>query len=147
MRRDRGALSHRGGSPLAELGVRIERVMTDRAKCYIDSRAFHEAREQLGIAHRPTRGYRPQTNGKAERYIRTLIGEWAYARLYRSNTERLRALPGWVHFYNHHRAHTALGGKTPDGCPRQQGPWELHLGGSFGGGRILAGPARRWPAA
>jgi transposase InsO family protein len=97
----------------AEHGVRIERVMTDRAKCYIESRVFHEAREQLGIAHRPTRGYRPQTNGKAERYIRTLIGEWAYARLYRSNAERLRALPGWVHFYNHHRPHTALGGKAP----------------------------------
>lgn len=97
----------------AELGVRIERVMTDRAKCYIESRAFQEAREQLGIAHRPTRGYRPQTNGKAERYIRTLIGEWAYVRLYRSNAERLRALPGWVHFYNHHRPHTALGGRTP----------------------------------
>jgi transposase InsO family protein len=97
----------------AELGVRIERVMTDRAKCYIESRAFHEARERLGIAHRPTRGYRPQTNGKAERYIRTMIGEWAYVRLYRSNAERLRALPGWVHFYNHHRPHTALGGEAP----------------------------------
>ncbi len=100
-------------SHFAELGVRIERVMTDRAKCYIESRAFHEARQRLGIAHRPTRGYRPQTNGKAERYIRTMINEWAYTRLYRSNPERLRALPGWVHFYNHHRPHTALGGKAP----------------------------------
>jgi transposase InsO family protein len=114
---DRGETAARfliqAAAHFAELGVRIGRVMTDRAKCYIESRAFQEAREQLGIAHRPTRGYRPQTNGKAERYIRTLVGEWAYIRLYRSNAERLRALPGWVHFDNHHRPHTALGGRTP----------------------------------
>lgn len=100
-------------SRFAELGVRIERVMTDRAKCYLDSRAFAEALERIGARHRPTRGYRPQTNGKAEAFIRTMLREWAYVRLYRSNEERLRALPGWVDHYNRSRPHTALGGRPP----------------------------------
>ncbi len=97
----------------AEQGVRIERVMTDRAKCYMDSRAFAEALERIGARHRPTRGYRPQTNGKAEAFIRTMLREWAYVRLYRSNQERLRALPRWVNHYNRRRPHTALGGQPP----------------------------------
>lgn len=97
----------------AELGVRIERVMTDRAKCYVDSRAFAEALERIGTKHKPTRGYRPQTNGKAEAFIRTMLREWAYVRLYRSNNERLRALPRWVDHYNRSRPHTALGGRPP----------------------------------
>lgn len=97
----------------AELGVRIERVMTDRAKCYMDSRAFAEALERIGARHKPTRGYRPQTNGKAEAFIRTMLREWAYVRLYRSNEERLRALPRWVDHYNRRRPHTALGGRPP----------------------------------
>ncbi|MGH2576665.1 MAG: IS481 family transposase [Actinomycetota bacterium] len=100
-------------SHFAELGVRIERVMTDRAKCYTESRDFSHALEKIGARHRPTRGYRPQTNGKAERFIRTMLSEWAYAKLYRSNAARLNALPGWVHRYNSHRPHTALGGKPP----------------------------------
>lgn len=100
-------------SHFAELGVRIERVMTDRAKCYTESRAFAEALERIGARHKPTRGYRPQTNGKAEAFIRTMLREWAYVRLYRSNGERLRALPRWVAHYNRSRPHTALGGRPP----------------------------------
>jgi transposase InsO family protein len=100
-------------SHFAELGVRIERVMTDRAMCYIQSRDFQEALGKIGARHKPTRGYRPQTNGKAERFIRTMLTEWAYVRLYTSNAARLKALPRWVHHYNSHRPHTALGGKPP----------------------------------
>ncbi len=62
---------------------------------------------------RSTRPYRPQTNGKAERFIKTLLNEWAYARLYRSNTARLDALPHWLTYYNHDRHHTALDGLSP----------------------------------
>ena len=65
------------------------------------------------ITHSWTRPYRPQTNGNVERCNRTLLEEWAYRRLYRSQAARTRALPAWLHRYNHHRAHTALGGHPP----------------------------------
>ncbi len=97
----------------AERGVRVEQVMTDQAKGYCASRAFQEALAQVGARHVRTRSYRPQTNGKAERFIRTLLTEWAYARPHRSNGERRSALASWLHHYNHHRPHTALGGQTP----------------------------------
>jgi transposase InsO family protein len=87
--------------------------MTDRSPTYLRSRAISAVLDQLTIRHRTTRPYRPQTNGKAERFIQTLLREWAYARLYRSNEERLMALPKWLHDYNHHRPHTALGGRAP----------------------------------
>lgn len=93
-------------------GVRIERVLTDNGSPY-RSRAYAAALERLGARHKRTRPYRPQTNGKAERFIRTLLDEWAYARPYRSNQERLSDLPGWLHFYNHERPHTAIGGLVP----------------------------------
>ena len=67
----------------------------------------------VGVRHQRTRPYRPQTNGKVERFNRTLLEEWAYRRPYRSNAARDRALQPWVHTYNHHRAHTALGGRPP----------------------------------
>jgi transposase InsO family protein len=67
----------------------------------------------LGIAHKRTRPYRPQTNGKIERFLRTLADGWADARLYDSKTARRDALPAWLHFYNHHRAHSAIGGLPP----------------------------------
>ncbi|SRR5436309_4551307 len=97
----------------AEQGVRVERVMTDRGWSYIASRAFREVVATLQVRHKITRPYRPQTNGKAERFIQTLLAEWAYARLYQSNEERVHALPKWLHYYNFHRPHTALKGKPP----------------------------------
>jgi transposase InsO family protein len=96
----------------AQLGVRIERVLTDNAFAYRGT-AYTAVRERLGARHSRTRPYRPQTNGKAERFIKTLLGEWAYARRYRSNEERLAALPRWIDFYNHGRPHTALRGLAP----------------------------------
>jgi transposase InsO family protein len=91
----------------------IERVMTDNALAYRRSQAWRDALAEIGASARFTRRYRPQTNGKAERFNRTLLEEWAYQRPFTSNTDRARALPGWLHTYNHHRAHTALGGQPP----------------------------------
>ena len=91
-------------------GIAVERVLTDNGVAY-RSNAY---RAILGERrHSRTRPYRPQTNGKAERFIGTLIREWAYARPYRSNAERLEALPVFVDFYNQGRPHTALGGLSP----------------------------------
>jgi transposase InsO family protein len=92
-------------------GIAVEAVLTDNAKNYVVSRAFRDAVE--GIEHRRIRAHRPQTNGKVERFNRTLADEWAYVRVYRSNAARTRALDRWLHRYNHHRGHTALGGQPP----------------------------------
>jgi transposase InsO family protein len=97
----------------AEHGVVIQRVLTDNAKAYTQSLRFQETAAGLGIRLKRTRPYRPQTNGKVERFNRTLLEEWAYARLYRSNSERCRAFSRWLRIYNHHRPHTALDGLTP----------------------------------
>ena len=96
----------------AAQGVKVERILTDNGSNY-RSLAYAAALERHAIRHKRTRPYRPQTNGKAERFIRTLINEWAYGRPYRSNPERLADLPAWLHFYNHERPHTALLGSTP----------------------------------
>jgi transposase InsO family protein len=93
-----------------ECGFTVRKVLTDNGACY-RSFAFRDA---LGaIEHRRTRPYRPQTNGKVERFHRTLADEWAYARLYTSDAERCNEFPKWLHTYNHHRGHTALGGQPP----------------------------------
>ena len=95
----------------ADRGVIVERVLSDNGSCY-RSHTWRDACEDLGIIHKRTRPYRPQTNGKIERFHRTLADGWAYARFYPSETDRRTALPGWIHFYNHHRIHSAIGG-TP----------------------------------
>jgi transposase InsO family protein len=92
---------------------RIERVMTDNALAYRRSTAWRHALEDLNAQQRFTRSYRPQTNGKAERFNRTLAEEWAYIRPFDSSADRAAALPGWLHTYNHHRSHTALKGQPP----------------------------------
>ncbi|WP_138734366.1 IS481 family transposase [Modestobacter excelsi] len=93
-----------------DCGITVHRVLTDNGACY---RSF-DFRDALGdIAHKRTRPYRPQTNGKVERFHRTLLEEWAYASAYGSDTERAAAYPQWLHRYNHHRGHTALGGRPP----------------------------------
>ncbi len=92
----------------ADRGVTVERVLSDNRSAY-KSFAWRDACAGLGITHKRTRPYRPQTNGKIERFHRTLAEGWAYARFYRSDSERREALPGWVHFYNHHRRHSAIG--------------------------------------
>jgi transposase InsO family protein len=92
---------------------RIQRVLTDNAWPYRKSFAWRQALADIGAAGKLTRIYRPQTNGKVERFNRTLLDEWAYLRPYTSNTERTDALADFLHTYNHHRCHTALGGKPP----------------------------------
>ena len=95
-----------------QAGITVERVLTDNGACY-RSRDWRDLLAAAGITHKRTRPYRPQTNGKVERFNRTLLEEWAYARPYRSETERREAFPGWLHTYNHHRGHTALKGQPP----------------------------------
>ncbi|WP_344779087.1 IS481 family transposase, partial [Nocardioides panacisoli] len=95
----------------ADAGIAIRAVMTDNGSCY-RSHVFAAA---LGkdVQHRWTRPYRPQTNGKVERFNRTLVSEWAYAQTYLSDEARSATYADWVHFYNHHRPHTGIGGLAP----------------------------------
>jgi transposase InsO family protein len=95
----------------ADRGVSVERVLSDNGSCY-RSYAWRDACAALGIKPKRTRPYRPQTNGKIERFHRTLADGWAYARFYESDQQRRDALPKWLHFYNHHRIHSSIGG-TP----------------------------------
>jgi transposase InsO family protein len=93
-------------------GVLVERVLTDNGSCYRG--VVHAlACRQLGIRHLRTRPYRPQTNGKAERFIRTMLNGWAYAAIYGSSRERTAALDGWLWHYNHRRRHSALSHQPP----------------------------------
>jgi transposase InsO family protein len=90
--------------------ITVDAVLTDNAKNYVGN---HFTAALDGIEHRRIRPRRPQTNGKVERFNRTLLDEWAYARAYTSNNQRTRALDRFLHTYNHHRGHTALGGDPP----------------------------------
>jgi transposase InsO family protein len=93
-------------------GITVERILTDNGSCYRG--VIHAvACRQLAIKHQRTRPYRPQTNGKAERFIRTLLDGWAYGAIYHSSQERSRALDGWLWHYNHRRRHSALGHQPP----------------------------------
>ncbi len=96
----------------ARRGVRIQRVLSDNGSGY-RARVVAAALHALAVAHRWTRPYRPQTNGKAERFIQTLLREWAYGRPYTSSLERQAALPRWLHYYNWHRRHGSLQGRPP----------------------------------
>jgi len=93
-------------------GVKVQRILTDNGMCY-HSNAVQEVCDAAEIKHTYTKPYRPQTNGKAERFIQTALREWAYRLAYQSSEERTQVLKAWLHYYNHHRAHSALGGLTP----------------------------------
>jgi len=93
-------------------GIEVERVMTDNGSAYV-SAVFAIACRGLGVKHSRTRPYRPRTNGKAERFIRTMLAEWAYAAIYGSSEERTAALSGWLERYNTTRRHGALGHRPP----------------------------------
>jgi transposase InsO family protein len=96
----------------AARGVTVERVLSDNGSAY-RSDLWHTVCGQLEITVKKTRPYRPQTNGKIERFHRTMADGWAYARHYQSETQRRDALAGWIHEYNHHRPHSAIGSKPP----------------------------------
>jgi transposase InsO family protein len=94
------------------LGIKIARVLTDNGTGY-QSKRFRRACERLGIKHSFTRPYRPQTNGKAERFIQTALREWAYVRSYSHDRERAKAWLPWLHRYNWHRPHASLNYQPP----------------------------------
>jgi len=95
-----------------ERGVTVHRVLSDNGSCY-RSHLWREACADLGITAKKTRPYRPQTNGKIERFHRTLAEGWAFKKFYNSESARLAALPAWLHEYNHHRPHSAIGKRSP----------------------------------
>ena len=105
------------------IGIQLERVITDNGACY-RSGLWHRACTATGTIVKKTRPYRPQTNGKVERFHRILLEEWAYIRPWHSETERSEAYAGFIHFYNHHRAHGALGWATPTSLIRDNLPEE-----------------------
>ena len=96
----------------AARGVTVERVLSDNGSCY-RSYLWRDTCAELGIVHKRTRPYRPQTNGKLERFHRTLADGWAFKKLYNSESARRAAMPAWIHYYNHHRPHTAIGRSAP----------------------------------
>jgi len=106
------AFLHRAWRFYAGHGITVERILTDNGGCY-RSGAFAEACDELGIGHRFTRPYRPQTNGKAERMVRTLLNEWAYARPFADTADRIALLPRFLDFYNRVRPHWSLSGQPP----------------------------------
>lgn len=106
------AVLKRATAWFAARGVKVERVLSDNGSCY-KSKLWKQTCNELGITVKKTRPYRPQTNGKIERFHRTLADGWAFSRLYGSESARRKALPGWLHHYNHHRPHTAIGKVPP----------------------------------
>ena len=96
----------------AARGVGVHRVLSDNGSAY-KSHLWREACTELGITAKKTRPYRPQTNGKIERFHRTMADGWAFKKLYNSESARRAALPAWLHEYNHHRPHSAIGNRSP----------------------------------
>jgi transposase InsO family protein len=94
-------------------GISVQRVMTDNAWAYTRGRAIRELLTKRKIRHFTTKPYRPQTNGKVERFHQTMAHEWAYGLTYRTHHDRTKALPHRLHHYNHHRPHSSLGGQPP----------------------------------
>jgi transposase InsO family protein len=103
----------RAAAWFAANGVAVHRVMTDNAFAYTRSRAFKATLAGSGARHITTRPYRPRTNGKAERFIQTALREWLYANAYTQSAKRAADMPGWLHWYNHHRPHSALKALPP----------------------------------
>jgi hypothetical protein len=106
------AFWHRANTFFAQHGIGVERVLTDNGPCY-RSRLWRTVLDQAGITHKRTRPYRPQTNGKIERFHRILLEEWAHIRDWTSDNQRRAAYNGFIHFYNHHRSHGSLNWATP----------------------------------
>ena len=106
------AVLRRAVAWFAARGVTVQRVLSDNGSAYT-SHAWRDACAELGVVHKRTRPYRPQTNGKIERFHRTMTAGWAFRRLYLSESQRRNALPGWLHEYNHHRPHSAIGRQAP----------------------------------
>ena len=106
------AVLRRAVAWFAARGVIARRVLTDNGGCY-RSRDWAAACAELGLTPKRTRPYRPQTNGKVERFNRTMTSEWAFAQLFTSENDRRTAFPAWLHAYNHHRPHTGIGGHPP----------------------------------
>lgn len=106
------AFLHRAWRFYADHGISIERILTDNGGCY-RSHDLAAACDELGIGHRFTRPYRPQTNGKAERMVSTLLAEWAYAKPFENTAERIALLPTFIDFYNHRRPRWSLAGQPP----------------------------------
>jgi transposase InsO family protein len=106
------AFLRRAGAFYERHGITVQRLLTDNGSGY-RSTIHAIACRAMGIRHLRTRPYRPQTNGKAERFIRTLLGGWAYGHIYGTNRERTAALDGWLWHYNHHRPHSALSHQPP----------------------------------
>ena len=106
------AVLRRAVAWFAARGVTVQRLLSDNGSAY-RSHAWRAACAELGITPKRTRPYRPQTNGKIERFHRTLADGWAFARMFLSESARRKALPAWLHEYNHHRPHTAIGNRPP----------------------------------
>jgi transposase InsO family protein len=106
------AVLRRAVAWFADRGITVERVLSDNGSAY-KSHLWRDTCAELGITAKKTRPYRPQTNGKIERFHRTLAAGWAFKRFYNTETTRRAALPAWLHHYNHHRPHTAIGKATP----------------------------------
>lgn len=106
------AFAHRAIAWFARYGIVVARAMSDNGSAY-RSRLFSNVLEGLSIRHIFTRPYTPRTNGKAERFVRTMLNEWAYLVGYTRSHHRTALLPKWLHWYNHHRPHSALGGLPP----------------------------------
>jgi transposase InsO family protein len=92
--------------------LRVKEILSDNGSCYV-SRRFRQACKRHGLRHIRTKPYRPQTNGKAERFIQTMLTGWAYKRAYRTSNQRIKALPAWLRYYNEERPHRALGMISP----------------------------------